>query len=99
MAILNGKEEITIELVNDAYNSRMQFMQEYIQPTPAKPKKQTSHQTVTVKAHDGVKEIPAQTFLKKTADFHSVQEVITFAQENSRNMMEILREFCAVEVV
>ena len=99
MAILNGKEEITIETLNDAYNSRMQFMQEYIQPTPAKSKKQTSRRIVTVKTHDGTKEIPAQTLLKKTADFHSVQEVITFAQKNSKDVIAILQEFCAVEVV
>ena len=74
-------------------------MQEYIQPTLAKSKKQTSRRTVTVKTHDGVKEIPAQTLLKKTADFHSVQEVITFSQENSRDVMEVLQEFCTVEVV
>ena len=103
MAILNGKEEITIETLNDAYNSRMQFMQEYIQPVVKKvsARKQVQNRTVTVQTHNVIKEVPMKGLLKKKCEvkFHSVQELIDWAKEHDRDVMEILREFCAVEVV
>ena len=103
MAILNGKEEITIETLNDAYNSRMQFMQEYIQPVvkKASARKQAQNRTVTVQTHNEVKEVPMKDLLKKRCEveFHSVQELVDWTKEHDRDVMEILQEFCAVEVV
>ena len=103
IAILNGKEEITIETLNDAYNSRMQFMQEYIQPVvkKASARKQAQNRTVTVQTHNEVKEVPMKDLLKKRCEveFHSVQEVVDWAKEHDRDVVKILQEFCAVEVV
>ena len=103
MAILNGKEEITIETLNDAYNSRMQFMDQYIQPVvkKASAKKQAQNRTVTVQTHNEVKEVSMKDLLKKRCEmeFRSVQELVDWTKEHGRDVVEILQDFCAVEVV
>ena len=78
IAILNGKEEITIETLNDAYNSRMQFMEQYIQPVvkKASAKKQAQNRTVTVQTHNEVKEVSMKDLLKKVPSRYELVNVV-----------------------
>ena len=105
MAILNGKEIVSIGTLNDAYESRMQFMQEYIQPKQTrKPSKKTARQSTAKqetieKEQETIKETPGNSTTNHFPEFHSVQEVVDWAKEHDRNVIDILQEFCAVEVV
>ena len=64
-------------------------------------RKQVQNRTVTVQTHNEVKEVPMKDLLKKRCEveFRSVQELVDWTKEHDRDVVEILQEFCTVEVV
>ena len=54
-----------------------------------------------MQTHNEVKEVPMKDLLKKRCEmeFHSVQELVDWTKEHDRDVIEILQDFCAVEVI
>lgn len=92
IAILNGKEILDMEMLNQAYNQRLSFLHSYIQPAISQ-KKQTSRP----KKKNPVSKI--DSVQEKDNECVSVSDLAVRAKAENLDMVAILREFYIVEEV
>ena len=92
IAILNGKEILDMEMLNQAYNQRLSFLHSYIQPAISQ-KKQTSRP----KKKNPVSKI--DSVQEKDNECVSVSDLAVRAKAENLDMVAILREFYTVEEV
>ena len=92
IAILNGKEILDMEMLNQAYNQRLSFLHSYIQPAISQ-KKQTSRPK---------KKNPASKIdvvQGKENECVSISDLAVRAKVENLDMVAILKEFYTVEEV
>ena len=92
IAILNGKEILDMEMLNQAYNQRLAFLHSYIQPSISQ-KKQTSRP----KKKNPVSKI--DSVQEKDNECVSISDLAVRAKAENLDMVAILREFYTVEEV
>lgn len=92
IAILNGKEILDMEMLNQAYNQRLSFLHSYIQPAISQ-KKQTSRP----KKKNPVSKI--DSVQEKDNECVSISDLAVRAKAENLDMVAILREFYTVEEV
>lgn len=92
IAILNGKEILDMEMLNQAYNQRLSFLHSYIQPSISQ-KKQTSRP----KKKNPINEICSVQETEK--ECVSISDLAVRAKAEKLDMVAILREFYTVEEV
>ncbi len=90
IAILNGKEVLNIETLNESYKKRLSMLHSYIEPTIHHRK-----QTATKKK---AKPEPPQMQSDITDDF-SIAELAATAKTNNSDIVELLKEHIAIEEV
>ena len=90
IAILNGKEVLNLETLNEAYLQRLSLLHGYIQPTIIHGKqtsKQKKKKTVEVsKAADN----------ENMYDRTSITALVTKAKNESRDIVQLLKEYMTV---
>ncbi len=90
IAILNGKEVLNIETLNEAYKKRLSMLHSYIEPT-IKHRKQTATKKKTNPE-------PPQMQSNITDDF-SIAELAATAKANNSNIVNLLKAHIAIEEV
>lgn len=90
IAILNGKEILNIETLNEAYKKRLSMLHSYIEPTIKRRK-----QTATKKK---AKPEPLQINGDITDDF-SISELAATAKANNSDIVTLLKAHIAIEEV
>lgn len=90
IAILNGKEILNIETLNEAYKKRLSMLHSYIEPT-IKQRKQTATKMKT-------KSEPQMERSDIVDDF-SIAELTATAKSNNSNILELLKAHIAIEEV
>ena len=90
IAILNGKEILSIETLNEAYKKRLSMLHSYIEPTITHRK-----QTATKKK---VKPEPPQIQSYITDDF-SIAELAATAKANNSDIVNLLKAHITIEEV
>lgn len=90
IAILNGKEILSIETLNEAYKKRLAMLHSYIEPTITH-KKQTAAKK---KAKPETPQIPSDI----TDDF-SIAEIAATAKANNSDVVTLLKAHIAIEEV
>ena len=90
IAILNGKEVLNIETLNEAYKKRLSMLHSYIEPT-IKHRKQTATKEKTNPE-------PPQMQSNITDDF-SIAELAATAKANNSNIVNLLKAHIAIEEV
>lgn len=90
IAILNGKEILNIDTLNEAYKKRLAMLHSYIEPT-IKHRKQT---TTNKKAKPEPQEIHSDI----TDDF-SIAEIAATAKANNSDVVTLLKAHIAIEEV
>lgn len=90
IAILNGKEILSIETLNEAYKKRLAMLHSYIEPTIKHGK-----QTATKKK---AKSEPSQVQSDITDDF-SIAELAATAKANNCDIVTLLKAHIAIEEV
>lgn len=89
IAILNGTEELNIEMLNEAYEKRLSMLHGYIEPTIKRrpqcstPKKKSSAASV----------IPVQA---KANEGKSIGELVTIAKSSNADIVKLLKEYMPV---
>lgn len=90
IAILNGKEILSIETLNEAYKKRLSMLHSYIEPT-IKHRKQTATKKKT-------KSEPPQVQSDITDDF-SIAELAATAKANNSDIVTLLKAHIFIEEV
>lgn len=90
IAILNGKEILSIETLNEAYKKRLSMLHSYIEPT-IKHRKQTA-------TKKKAKPEPPQVQSDITDDF-SIAELVATAKANNSDIITLLKAHIAIEEV
>ena len=90
IAILNGKEILSIETLNEAYKKRLSMLHSYIEPT-IKHRKQTA-------TKKKAKPEPPQINSDITDDF-SISELAATAKANNSDIVTLLKAHIAIEEV
>lgn len=90
IAILNGKEILSIETLNEAYKKRLSMLHSYIEPT-IKHRKQTA-------TKKKAKPEPPQIHSEITDDF-SIAELAATAKANNSDIVNLLKAHIAIEEV
>lgn len=90
IAILNGKEVLDIDTLNEAYKKRLSMLHSYIEPT-IKHRKQTATKKKTNPE-------PPQMQSNITDDF-SIAELAATAKANNSNIVNLLKAHIAIEEV
>lgn len=90
IAILNGKEILSIETLNDAYKKRLSMLHTYIEPTIQHRKQTTTKNKATVELKTEYRNI--------TVDF-SIAELAATAKANNGDIIELLKAHIVVEEV
>lgn len=90
IAILNGKEILSIETLNEAYKKRLSMLHSYIEPT-IKHRKQTA-------TKKKAKPEPPQVQSDITDDF-SIAELVATAKANNSDIITLLKAHIAIEKV
>lgn len=90
IAIINGKEILNIETLNEAYKKRLSMLHSYIEPT-IKHRKQT---TTKKKAKP-----ESQVANSDMADDFSIAELAATAKSNNSDIVELLKAHIAIEEV
>lgn len=91
IAILNGKEILSIDTLNEAYKKRLSMLHSYIEPT-IKQRKQTATR----------KKKPQPESVIKSADItddFSIAGTAATAKENNLDMVELLKKHIPIEEV
>lgn len=93
VAILNGKEVLSLETLNEAYQQRLSMLHDYIQP-------QIIHKNQTSRTRKK-KQIPAASEINVTEnnDNASVTELVTKAKENQLDVVEALKSHFSITEV
>ncbi len=90
IAILTGKEILSIETLNEAYKKRLAMLHSYIEPS-IKQRKQTTTKKKT-------KQEPPQIYSAITDDF-SITEIAATAKANNSDVVTLLKAHIAIEEV
>lgn len=90
IAILNGKEILNIETLNEAYKKRLSMLHSYIEPT-IKHRKQTA-------TKKKAKTAPI-TESGDISDNFSIAELVATAKENNSNIVDLLKAHILIEEV
>lgn len=93
VAILNGKEVLSLETLNEAYKQRLAMLHDYIQP-------QIIYKNQTSRTRKK-KQIPAASEINVTEnnDNASIAELVTKAKENQLDVVEILKNHFSITEV
>lgn len=90
IAILNGKEVVSIETLNEAYKKRLSMLHDYIEPSIIRKK-----QTVTKK-----KPKTEQTLAKTDIDDNfGIAQAVARAKANNEDMINMLKKYISVEEI
>lgn len=91
IAILNGKEVLSIETLNEAYIKRMSMLHSYIQPA-IKQRKQTTTKRKKPHPESGINSA-------NTIDEFSIAELAAAAKTNDSDIVELLKANIVIEEV
>lgn len=90
IAILNGKEAISIETLNEAYQKRLSMLHDYIEPNVVR-QKQTS-----------AKKKPQNEPVCAKADIRddfSIAQTVARAKTNNEDVVKLLKKYIPIEEV
>lgn len=90
IAILNGKEILNIDTLNEAYKKRLSMLHSYIEPT-IKHRKQTA-------TKKKAKPEPKSEYCDIADDF-SIAELVATAKSNNSDIVKLLKAHIAIEEV
>lgn len=90
IAILNGKESISIETLNEAYTKRLEMLHDYIEPTVIRQK-----QTVTKKKPKS-EQISVKTDID---DDFGIAQAVAKAKINNEDILTALKKYISVEEI
>lgn len=90
IAILNGKEILNIDTLNEAYKKRLSMLHSYIEPT-IKHRKQTA-------TKKKAKPEPKSEYCD-IADYFSIAELVATAKSNNSDIVKLLKAHIAIEEV
>jgi len=90
IAILNGKEVLNLELLNEAYQQRLSMLHGFIQPSIPQTKQtsRTKKRTSIPVSKDKNNEIPSEGI--------SINELVSRAKENGVEIVQLLKEHIPV---
>lgn len=89
IAILTGKEELNLEVLNEAYQQRLSLLHGYIQPSVIQ------NQSTTKKRTRKKKDVDLRKNQGKTTEY-SVKAIAEKAKAEKLNVVELLKEVCTV---
>lgn len=90
IAILNGKEIISIETLNEAYTKRLEMLHDYIEPTVIHQR-----QTVTKKKPKS-EQISVKTDID---DDFGIAQAVAKAKINNEDILTVLKKYISVEEI
>ncbi len=90
IAILNGKEILSIETLNEAYKKRLSMPHNYIEPTIKQRKQTTTKKKV---------KIPPQAEHNDIANDFSIAKLAATAKVNKSDIVELLKAHITIEEV
>lgn len=91
IAILNGKEELSLETLDEAYKKRLSLLHSHISPFIKQGK-----QTALRKKNSPFPVIPQAEIIQDTC---SIADLAVIAKSNNRNIVDLLREYISITEV
>ncbi len=90
IAILNGKERLNIEALNEAYKTRLTMLHNYMSPSISKRSQTSSKKSLTPEL--------VQSNITKTDDI-TIAEIVSESKENNLELLPLLQKYFTVEVI
>ena len=91
IAILNGTETLNIASLTEAYNQRLSFLHDFIEPSITKRK-----QTSKVKKQEFTSTLPTVT---QAPSQRSIIDTMQTAKSTGKNIVKALKEFLCIEEI
>ena len=94
IAILNGREVLDIDSLEEAYQNRLSMLHEYIKPVKKSIGKNTKRSV-----QNSAYKLPIKEVNIADVKYGLIQNVVKAAKDNGGDVIEMLRQYISVEVV
>jgi len=92
IAIISSKDNLNYETLDEAYQTRLSFLHQYIQP-----RRKRLSQTSVTKLNNEITVPEVKTEITQTE--YSIAELVAKSKKEEKNIVELLKEFISVEEV